>query len=292
MGLDKARDPQGESSGSGRSRKAGRAGRNLPIAIAVGVGLGGLILVSIYTVKVLFVGVAVVAISVGIWELSRALRSHDVNLPIVPVTAGAVAMLVGGYLRGPDAQVVALALTALAVIVWRLPEGVEGYVRDVSAGVFAAVYVPFLATFAVLMLAAPDGPDRVLMLFVLVAASDTGGYFVGVVLGRHPMAPTVSPKKTWEGFVGSAVTCMAAGAVLMTQLFEGPYWQGAVLGAAVVCSATLGDLGESMLKRDLGIKDMGSLIPEHGGMMDRLDSLLATAPVVWLLLTLFVPPSG
>lgn len=292
MGLDNPRDPHGESSDSGQPDGPGRAGRNLPIAIAVGIGLGGLIVLSLYTVKISFVGVATVAIGVGVWELSRALRTREVSIPTVPVIVGAAAMIVGGYLRGPDAQVVALALTALAVVVWRLPDGVEGYLRDVSAGVFAAVYVPFLATFAVLLLAPADGPHRVLTLFVLVAASDTGGYFVGIVLGRHPMAPTVSPKKTWEGFAGSAVTCTVAGAALMFWLFGGAYWQGAVLGATVVCSATLGDLGESMLKRDLGIKDMGSVFPEHGGMMDRLDSLLATAPVVWLLLSLFVPPAG
>lgn len=292
MGLDEDRDPQGTPPGRGRSRGTGRAGRNLPIAFAVGVGLGGLILASIYTIKHLFVGLAAAAIGVGMWELSRALRAREVNIPTVPVAVGAVAMIVGGYLRGPDAQVVALALTALAVIVWRLPEGVDGYLRDVSAGVFAAVYLPFLATFAVLLLAPPDGRERLVTLFVLVACSDTGGYFAGVLVGRHPMAPSVSPKKTWEGLAGSVLACTAGGIGLILWFFDGAYWHGVVLGAAVACSATLGDLGESMLKRDLGIKDMGSLIPGHGGIMDRLDSLLPTAPVVWLLLLLFVPPPG
>lgn len=291
MGNDGAREPQGRRSGRRRSRSAGRAGRNVPIAIAVGLGLGALIVTSLYTIKVTFVGLVVVAGGVALWELSRALRAREVNVPIVPVMVGAVAMIVGAYLRGPEALIVTLALTTLAVIVWRLPEGVDGYVRDVSAGVFAAVYVPFLASFAVLLLAPGDGRERVLTFFILVVCSDTGGYFVGVLLGRHSMAPSVSPKKTWEGFAGSALACMAAGAGLVWWLFEGEPWQGVVVGAAVVCSATLGDLGESMLKRDLGIKDMGSLIPEHGGLMDRLDSLLATAPLVWFLLTLFVPPA-
>ncbi|MQA87059.1 MAG: phosphatidate cytidylyltransferase [Streptosporangiales bacterium] len=300
MAQDEVRGPQGRRSGRRRSRSDERSGRNVPIAIAVGLGLGGLILGSLYTIKHIFVGLVVVAIGVAIWELSSALRGRgddaeedgrEVRLPIVPVMVGAVAMIVGAYLRGPEALIVALALTALAVIVWRLPEGADGYVRDVSAGVFVAVYAPFLASFAVLLLAPGDGRERVVTFFVLVVCSDTGGYFVGVLLGRHSMAPTVSPKKTWEGFVGSVLACMAAGAGLVWWLFGGELWQGLVMGGAVAFSATLGDLGESMLKRDLGVKDMGSLIPEHGGMMDRLDSLLATAPVVWFLLTLFVPPT-
>lgn len=292
MGLDETQQPQGQSPGNGPSRGPGRAGRNLPVAIAVGLALGALVLASLYVAKVAFVAVATVAIGIGVWELSRALRKDEIHVPTVPLLIGAVAMLVGGYLRGPDALVVAFALTVLAVIVWRLPDGVDGYFRDVSGAVFAAAYVPFLAGFAVMLLVPPDGPHRVVTLFALVASSDTGGYFTGILLGRHPMAPRVSPKKTWEGFAGSVVTSTGVGSVLVMWLLDGAWWQGAALGAAIACSATLGDLGESMLKRDLGIKDMGSLIPGHGGMMDRLDSLLATAPVAWLLLSVFVPLPG
>jgi phosphatidate cytidylyltransferase len=119
--------------------------------------------------------------------------------------------------------------------------------------------------------------------------SDIGGYFAGITLGRHPMAPTISPKKTWEGFAGSAAACLLAGALTLTLLLHGHIWQGLLAGAAAVLAATLGDLAESMIKRDLDIKDMGTLLPGHGGILERLDSLLVVAPVIWLLLYLFIP---
>jgi len=121
--------------------------------------------------------------------------------------------------------------------------------------------------------------------FILaVVLSDTGGYAAGVLFGRHKLAPRVSPAKSWEGLGGSLVMTIVGTAVSVPLLLDGAWWQGALIGAAVVVTATLGDLGESLLKRDLGVKDMGSLLPEHGGVMDRLDSLLPTAPVVALLL--------
>jgi phosphatidate cytidylyltransferase len=154
---------------------------------------------------------------------------------------------------------------------------------------FTAAYVPFLAGFAVLLLADSHGADRVVTFIAVTVSSDIGGFFAGAFLGRHQMAPTISPKKTWEGFAGSALMCMAVGALLLPLLLDGQIWHGLVLGAAIVCVATLGDLIASMIKRDLGIKDLGTLLPGHGGVMDRLDSLLATAPVVWLALQVFVP---
>jgi phosphatidate cytidylyltransferase len=139
------------------------------------------------------------------------------------------------------------------------------------------------------MLTMPDGPRRVLIFVVLTVCSDVGGYFAGILIGRHPMVPTISPKKTWEGFAGSVVTCLAGGAITLPLLLHGHLWQGLVLGAAGAAAATLGDLIESMIKRDLEIKDMGTVFPGHGGAMDRLDSLLVVAPVAWLLMSVFVP---
>jgi phosphatidate cytidylyltransferase len=270
-------------------RSHGRAGRDLPIAIGVGIVLAALIIASLYIVKAAFVGLVVVAILVAVWELANALGSKGIRPPLVPLGVGTVAMIVASYLGGEQALVVALALTVLGVIVWRLTEGPDGYVQDMTAGIFAATYVPFLAGFAILMLVPEDGQQRVTAFFLVVVASDVGGYAAGVLFGRHPMARTISPKKTWEGFAGSTVACLAVGALSVTLLLDGEWWQGAVLGAAAVLTATLGDLGESVVKRDLGVKDMGTLLPGHGGIMDRLDSLLLTAPVAWLLLTLLVP---
>jgi len=266
-----------------------RAGRNLPAAIAVGVGLGALVLLSLYLAKVTFVVVVVAAISLALWELTNALHAGRVRLPVVPVLVGAWAMLVSTYVGGTEPLLAALMLTVLATLLWRLPENPKGYVRDVTAGVFATMYVPFLAAFAVLLLRPDDGADRVVVFILLTVLSDVGGYAAGVLFGRHPLAPKVSPKKSWEGFAGSALFSAAGGALALPLLLGGPAWAGVVTGLCVMLVATLGDLGESMIKRDLGIKDMGSLLPGHGGVMDRLDSLLLAAPVSWLVLSWLVP---
>lgn len=266
------------------------AGRDLRAAIGVGVGLGVVVVASLFIYKPVFVGVIAVAVVVGLWELtSRLAERKDIRVPLVPLAVGGVAMVVAGYVRGAEGAWVAVSLTALAVLVWRMTEPPENYLRDVTAGVFAAFYVPFLATFVALMLSADDGPRRVLVFLLLTVVSDTGAYAVGWRFGRHKLAPRISPGKTREGLLGAILFAMVAGALCMQYLIEGgAWWHGLLLGAAVAVSATLGDLGESMIKRDLGIKDMGKLLPGHGGIMDRLDSLLPTAPVVWLLMVIFV----
>ncbi|MPY58958.1 phosphatidate cytidylyltransferase [Streptomyces spongiae] len=266
------------------------AGRDLSAAIGVGVGLGVVIVASLFIVKAVFVGVVAVAVVVGLWELTSRLQERkSIKAPLVPLAVGGAAMVVAGYVRGTEGAWVAMALTALAVLVWRMTEPPENYLKDVTAGVFAAFYVPFLATFVALMLAADDGHWRVLTFLLLTVVSDTGAYAVGWRFGTHKLAPRISPGKTREGLLGAIAFAMVAGALCMQFLIEdGTWWQGLLLGLAVAASATLGDLGESMIKRDLGIKDMGTLLPGHGGIMDRLDSLLPTAPVVWLLFVLFV----
>jgi phosphatidate cytidylyltransferase len=267
----------------------GRAGRNLPVAIAVGLVLGGLVLGTLYTVKPVFLAVVVIAIGLGLWELTQALATRGLRAPFLPLVVGSTCLLVLAYTSGREAMTVAALLTAVAVIVWRLAEGAEGMLADIAAALFALGYVAFLAGFAALMLAPDDGARRVTAFIATVVASDVGGYAAGVLLGRHLMAPNISPKKSWEGFVGSVIACAVAGGLLVTLLVHGTWWQGALFGLATVVTATIGDLGESMIKRDLGIKDMGSLLPGHGGMMERLDSLLPTAPVAWLLLVAYVP---
>jgi phosphatidate cytidylyltransferase len=266
-----------------------RAGRNLPAAIAVGVGLGALILGSLYWQKVLFVVLVLVVVLVAVDEMMKALRTGGAVIPRVPLFVGTAAMLLAAYFGGPMALLVALGITVLGTIFWRMPGGSVGFVRDVSAGVFLIGYVPLLAGFAILLVQPDaDGPGRVLTFFLVTVASDVGGYVAGVLFGKHPMAPAISPKKSWEGFTGSALACIGAGIAAVIFLLDGDWWVGAIVGAVAVLTATVGDLGESMIKRDLGIKDMSNLLPGHGGVMDRLDSLLATAPIVWLLLHLLV----
>ncbi|WP_030708572.1 phosphatidate cytidylyltransferase [Streptomyces sp. NRRL F-2580] len=267
-----------------------RAGRDLRAAIGVGVGLGAVIFASLLIVKAVFVGVIVVAVVVGLWELtSRLQEKKGIKAPLVPLAVGGAAMVIAGYVRGAEGAWVAMALTVLAVLVWRMTEPPEDYLKDVTAGAFAAFYVPFLATFVAMLLTADDGPQRVITFLLLTVVSDTGAYAVGWRFGKTKLAPRISPGKTREGLFGAVAFAMAAGALCMEFLIDGGvWWQGLLLGLAVAVSATLGDLGESMIKRDLGIKDMGTLLPGHGGIMDRLDSLLPTAPVVWLLLAAFV----
>jgi len=270
--------------------KKRRIGRNMPMAIGVGVGLGALVIVSLYTVKEIFLVVMGVFLCLGMRELTQSVAVRGIKAPFIPLAVGLAAVLVAAYGWHTNGLVGSFAMLALILMVWRMPAGAEGYLRDVSASIFIAVYLALMGGVVALLLAAPDGDDRILIFIAVTVSSDIGGFFAGTFLGKHKMAPLISPKKTWEGFSGSALTCMIVGGWLVPWRLDGGHiWQGVIVGAAVVISATLGDLIESMIKRDLDIKDMGTLLPGHGGVMDRLDSLVATAPIVWLLLEAFVP---
>ncbi|MCW2665509.1 MAG: phosphatidate cytidylyltransferase [Frankiales bacterium] len=275
--------------GAPGKRTGGRAGRNLPAAIGVAVVLGLLITVPLFSpYRWLFIGVLIAAAWLGTYEIVKALRQLGARPMLVPLLGGGAGMLVLAYREGSDALLLGLLLTVLACVVWRLAEPAEGYLRDLAASVFTAAYVPFLAGFCAVLAAPPDGPRRVTVFIATVVCSDVGGYAAGVLFGKHPMAPSVSPKKSWEGFAGSCAACAVGGAILFATLLDASPLLGAAYGLALTLTATLGDLGESMVKRDIGVKDMGTLLPGHGGLMDRLDSLLPSAPVAWLLLTAFV----
>lgn len=276
----------------------GRAGRNLPAAIAVGVGLGGYVVLTLLFWRFGFVLLIAAALALASLELHTALSRVGMRSAVVPIVVGSVAIAIGSYLAGRNPTVfsttsvllAALALTVLASLVWRMPGGAEHYVKDVAASMLTIAYVPLLGSFAALILAAPaDGVARTVTFLLVVVMNDTGGYIAGVLFGKHPMAPRISPKKSWEGFAGSVLLGTAA-AVAMTVLgLDAPFWIGIVLGVCLVVVATCGDLVESMIKRDLGIKDMSSFLPGHGGVMDRLDSLLLAAPVAWLIMYVLVP---
>ena len=273
--------------------RTSRAGRDLVAAIAVGLALGAVILTSLLIERHAFVGVLAAATAIGTWELAGALRrGAEIRVPLPVLLVGGQAMVWLAWPFGLVGLAVSFAGTALAVLLWRMHAGSQHYVRDVTAGLFTAAYVPLFCSFATLMTVAPDGLGRVLTFMLCVVASDVGGYAAGVLAGRHPMAPTISPKKSWEGFAGSLVAGMAAGALCVLFLLHGQWWAGVLTGALLVVCATLGDLIESMIKRDIGIKDMGTLLPGHGGLMDRLDSLLPTAVIAWAVLALVVPVAG
>lgn len=274
----------------------GRAGRDLRAAITSGLVLVSLVLLSLFFWKTAFLVVVAVAVVVAVWELQRGLSVKGIDIPEQPLMAGGVVMVVVAYVWGAPALVTATAVSALIVMLWLLRRGVDGYVQNATAAVFTLVYVPFLAAFVALLLGEggntpgfgftidDDGVRGVITFIAMVVASDVGGYIAGVLFGRHPMAKVISPKKSWEGFAGSLVACIAAGVALVSLFLDGDWWVGVLLGLVAVVMATLGDLCESVIKRDLGIKDMSQIIPGHGGLMDRLDSLLATVAPIWLIL--------
>ena len=282
--------PQADQAAQSASPKI-KAGRNLPAAIAVGVIMGGGALLTLLTVKATFLIYMGLALSIGLHELAGAFRTREIRIPVIPVLLGGAAMVVSAYWAAGGAVAAAFAVTLIAILTWRMPGGAEGYVKDVTGAVFATAYLALPGAAVAAMLAPADGGKRVLTFVILTVCSDIGGYFAGITLGRtgaHKMAPTISPKKTWEGLAGAALTVVAAGVILFMALLHGHWWQGVITGIAAVAAAVLGDLAESLMKRDLGIKDMGTLLPGHGGIMDRLDSLLICAPVVWLLLAAFI----
>ncbi|GAB3083695.1 phosphatidate cytidylyltransferase [Nocardioides zeae] len=271
----------------------GRAGRNLPAAVASAVVLLGAIAASLAFYKTAFMVIVAIAVVVAVWELHQGFAAKDIDLPEQPLMVGGVVMVVVAYFFGAPALVTATAVTGLAIMLWLLHRGVDGYVRNASAAIFALIYVPFLGSFVALLLAEggstgfegyDDGVRGVIAFVLVTIASDIGGYVAGVLFGKHPMAPVISPKKSWEGFAGSAIACVVVGWLLVEYLLDGDWWVGICLGLITVVMATLGDLCESVIKRDLGIKDMSQVIPGHGGLMDRLDSLLATVAPTWLLL--------
>ncbi|GAA1371835.1 phosphatidate cytidylyltransferase [Luteococcus sanguinis] len=275
-----------------------RAGRNLPAAIAVGVVLISAVIATLAWWHWGFILLVAAALSMGVVEVSRALSRIGMHAATAPVFVGTLAVVLGSYYAGqhPAQQVPSntlilglLALTSLACLVWRLREGPENYVRDAAASLFLVGYIPLLGSAVALMMAADDGPARIVTFILCVVASDTGGYIAGVLFGKHKMAPTVSPKKTWEGFAGSVLFGVGIGIACSIWLLGVGWYVGLLLGVLLVAVGTAGDLVESMIKRDAGIKDMSSFLPGHGGIMDRLDSLLVAAPVAWALLFLLVP---
>ncbi len=277
-------------------RRPSRAGRNLPAAIAVGVLLLAVVGASLWFRPEPFVALVAVAVCAGLWELRDAFARREIALPIWPLMIGGAGMAVSAFMGGPEALVISFVLTIAAVILWRVLDGPgPTALRDAAAGVFAATYVPFLAGFVVLLLGQHHGNWRVAMFILLAVANDTGGYITGVLWGKHPMAPTVSPKKSWEGFAGSVALTTLVGVVGSLWVLQAPLLPdddtpllgsalvlGLALGVMTAVTATVGDLAESLLKRDLDLKDMGSLLPGHGGVLDRVDSILVTAPFVYL----------
>lgn len=280
--------------------KHGRAGRDLRAAILVGVGLFTVLVVTLGWFPIGFQILVAVALALGAVEVHQALKRLDMHAAIVPIVVGTVAIVITAYLAGQgglgmSANTLMLALlgiTALVSLMWRMPKGEQGYVRDSAASMFIIGYIPLLGSFVGLMLADHLGTERVISYIVIVVLGDLGGYIAGVLFGKHKMAPRMSPKKTWEGFAGSVLFGVGGAIVLAIWLLQAPFWVGIILGVVLVVVGACGDLIESLIKRDVGIKDMSSFLPGHGGVMDRLDSLLVAAPAAWFTMVLLLPGGG
>ncbi len=284
--MTQAAEPPAEAN-EAAPEKTSKAGRNLPVAIGVGVFLGLLVLASLVTFKWLFAVVALIGVGIGMSEVIAAFGKNGIRIARAPLYVGIVVLVPMTYIYGLIGLLMVFGLMVFSALVWRIRRGTEGYVKDVTATVFVAAYLPFMLGFAILELAAPLGPQLIIVFVCLTIANDIGGYATGVLFGKHPIAPQVSPKKSWEGLAGSATLQMAIGAWLFEWLLGAHWWQGIIAGAIMTITATAGDFAESALKRDLGVKDLGSILPGHGGLMDRLDSLVPNAFVSWLLFSIF-----
>jgi len=263
-----------------------KAGRKLLPSIGVGLSLLGLIWFSLSLYKQLFLVVLTIAVVLGIREITRACNSRSIAISFPSLSIAAVALLGAAWVDGIAGLAIATAISFPILLIRLLLNGPENFVAKATATTFALLYLPFLAGFLILLAIPSTGFQRVMTFVVLVGCNDTFGYIVGVLLGKHPLVPTISPKKTWEGLAGSVVFTIIGGCLAFYYIMDMQWWLGIIVGLMIVFTATCGDLIESAMKRDLSLKDMGTLLPGHGGMLDRLDSVVLSAPAMWLALEL------
>ena len=261
-----------------------RAGRKLLPSIAVSLSLIALVWFALAYQRAIFALVVTIAVVLGIRELNKAFTAVDIHIPLWSLTTAAVGLCAATWFGGISGLAVATAIAFPCLLVLLLPRGTVNFVKTASASALALVYLPFLAGFLILLARPSNGLERVMTFVVLVGCNDTFAYLTGVLFGKRPLAPKISPKKTIEGLLGSLVFTIAGGAIAFHYIMGAKWWLGALAGLLTVFTATSGDLIESALKRDMAIKDMGNLLPGHGGIMDRLDSVLFAAPALWLAL--------
>lgn len=274
----------------GEHAKRRGPGRNLPAAIGVGLALVAVLALSVLVVPQAFPVVAAIAMVAAVLELTRALAHGGLEVPAVPLLVGVIGMVVSTVVFGAEGLMLSTAAAVCVLILWRVSESMGlTALRDVAGGVFTLAWVPFLGCFLLLLMQRDQGAMLVLLAVLGPVGNDVGGYIAGVLFGRHPMAPGISPKKSWEGFAGSLVLGTAMVTLIAVLALELPWWVGVAIGAVLVVISTCGDLAESLLKRDLGIKDMGHLLPGHGGVLDRVDSILLAAPTTYVMLEVLLP---
>lgn len=272
-----------------------KPGRNLPVAIAVSAVLGALVLLAVWVGPAGWYPLVAAAVGVATWEVVSRLRERSYHIPLVPMILLGQFMVWMSWPFGTKGLVAAFVTAVLATMFGRLfyhgrTTPPQNYLRDTSMAIFVLTWIPLFASFAAMLSLISStgvpGGLYIITFMLCVVASDTGGFIAGVMFGSHPMAPAVSPKKSWEGFAGSVVGGSVTGALTVSLLLQHQWWMGAIMGVGLVICATLGDLVESQFKRELGIKDMSNILPAHGGLMDRLDGMLPSAMVTWVVLSL------
>ena len=258
-----------------------RAGRKLLPSILVSLLLLAIIFTTINTEPLLFFGFIWVVIMIGVREIAHAYRKGGIELPDYVLMIAATVLLVATWNGETEGLAVSAGLTIPILMFTLLLISQKDFIKRSTSAVFITFYLAVLGGFILLLANHPDGALRILALVVLIACNDTFAYIAGVLLGKHKLAPSISPKKSWEGLIGGAIASIVGGSLIFYYLFEVNWIVGAAIGVMTVITATCGDLIESAIKRDLAIKDMSNLLPGHGGIMDRLDSALFTAPAVW-----------
>ncbi|MFW0185267.1 phosphatidate cytidylyltransferase [Rothia sp. CCM 9418] len=267
--------------------KNSKAGRNLPAAIFVGTFLGALLIVGLFCYPWLLVILGALAAAVGTWEVTSGInKKRGMGIPMFPTVASALFLPLIAYIGGGQWMITAMVCAILAQIIWRLLGPKDGMIMSVMGSIFVTSWVPFMVALALLLFRTDGGSGKIFLILLMAIANDTWGYLAGVRWGKHPMAPTISPKKTWEGFAGSLIGS-ALTAVISCFFLGYPWWFGVILACALVVTATAGDLSESMIKREIGMKDMSNILPGHGGVMDRLDSIVFCLAVGYVLFTGF-----
>ncbi len=269
-----------------------RSGRNMPAAAAMGFLLLGIIVAAAWWHPLAFAIFTCLACMLAVFEWRKALAKSDRRIPVMPIGLATVGLVIAAWYGGPEGLVVALMVGCAGTVAWRLvDERIENTMADSLAAMMTLLWIPFLAAFLVLMELSPDGWQRVVVMILAVAGADTGGLFSGILFGKHKMAPRVSPKKTWEGFAGGMALGVLSASIGAYYFFDGRWWIGALVGIACVIAGAFGDLAESALKRDLQVKDMSSILPGHGGVLDRIDSILFAAPVAYVIFGLLLGAS-
>ncbi len=271
------------------------AGRDLKLAIPVGIGLFVIVLLAIFVIPFGWYPLVAIALFLAQWEVTSRLQEKGYIIQRWWLLCGGQLMIWMSWPFGPIGLVSGFVAAVLLLMFSRLfyhgkHSAPQNYLRDTAMGVFVLTWIPLFGSFAAMMslLRGQDGVagEMFIITFMMcVIASDTGGYVAGVMFGSHPMAPAVSPKKSWEGFAGSIILGAIVGALSVCFLLHYNWLWGVLLGIGLALCATLGDLVESQFKRELGIKDMSAMIPGHGGIMDRLDGMLPSAMVTWLVLS-------